>query len=211
MDPLWSETCWSTFKYFTILILSTCYKIVRKLDNKIFICWSCTVHIWRSRLVLSKVLGSNLATYLHLVPKLGLSVTIFSLILMCLRSVGREILTFCFWYYEKKNHLYSLWSLLSGDLITIWLGQWIDAELGLDTVTNPKIQVSAGSWSLPVYSLWLHLTEISPYLTPCGMVIFEKFLSCSRIPSRFSAAFTWTHNFSPFWTRSIYFTRCQPF
>jgi len=25
MDPLWSETCWSTFKYFIILILSTYY------------------------------------------------------------------------------------------------------------------------------------------------------------------------------------------
>ena len=25
MDPLRSETCWSTFKYFIILIVSTCY------------------------------------------------------------------------------------------------------------------------------------------------------------------------------------------
>ena len=25
MDPLWSETCWSTFKYFIILIVSTYY------------------------------------------------------------------------------------------------------------------------------------------------------------------------------------------
>ena len=25
MDPLWSETCWSTFKYFIILIVSTSY------------------------------------------------------------------------------------------------------------------------------------------------------------------------------------------
>ena len=38
MDPLWSETYWSTFKYFIILIVSTFYIIVHKLDNKIFIC-----------------------------------------------------------------------------------------------------------------------------------------------------------------------------
>jgi hypothetical protein len=25
MDPLWSETCWSTFQYFIIWIVSTCY------------------------------------------------------------------------------------------------------------------------------------------------------------------------------------------
>ena len=25
MDPLWAETCWSTFKYFIILIVSTYY------------------------------------------------------------------------------------------------------------------------------------------------------------------------------------------
>ena len=25
MEPLWSETCWSTFKYFIILIVSMCY------------------------------------------------------------------------------------------------------------------------------------------------------------------------------------------
>jgi len=33
MDPLWSETCWSAFKYFIILIVSTIYVIVHKLDN----------------------------------------------------------------------------------------------------------------------------------------------------------------------------------
>jgi len=32
------QTCWSTFKHFIILIVSTCYIIVRNLDNKIFIC-----------------------------------------------------------------------------------------------------------------------------------------------------------------------------
>jgi len=37
----------------------------------------------------------------------------------------------------------------------------VDAEFGLDMVTNTKIRKSAGSWSLPVYSLWLHLTELS--------------------------------------------------
>ena len=31
MDPLWSETCWSTFKYFIILIVSTYYILC--------ICW----------------------------------------------------------------------------------------------------------------------------------------------------------------------------
>jgi len=36
MDPLWSETCWSTFKYFVILIVPTYYIIVHKLDNNIF-------------------------------------------------------------------------------------------------------------------------------------------------------------------------------
>ena len=40
MDRLWFETCWSTFKYFIIIILiiSSWYIIVHKLDNKIFIC-----------------------------------------------------------------------------------------------------------------------------------------------------------------------------
>ena len=37
MDSLWSDTCWSTFKYFIILNISTYYIIVHKLDNKIFI------------------------------------------------------------------------------------------------------------------------------------------------------------------------------
>ena len=35
MDPLWSETCRSTFKYFIILIVSTNYIFEHKLDNKI--------------------------------------------------------------------------------------------------------------------------------------------------------------------------------
>jgi hypothetical protein len=34
MDPLWSGTCWSTFKYFIILSVST--YIVHYLDNKVF-------------------------------------------------------------------------------------------------------------------------------------------------------------------------------
>ena len=37
MDPLWSETCRSTFKYFIILIVSTNYIFVRKLDKNVFI------------------------------------------------------------------------------------------------------------------------------------------------------------------------------
>jgi len=36
MDPLWSETCWSTFKYFIILIVSTNYMLVHQLDNTVF-------------------------------------------------------------------------------------------------------------------------------------------------------------------------------
>ena len=38
MDPLWSETHWSTFKYFIILIISTNYIFVHLLDNKVFDC-----------------------------------------------------------------------------------------------------------------------------------------------------------------------------
>ena len=36
MDPLRSETCWSTFKYFIILIISTNYILVHLLDNEVF-------------------------------------------------------------------------------------------------------------------------------------------------------------------------------
>ena len=36
MDPLWSKTCWSTFKYFIILIVSTNCILVHQLDNKVF-------------------------------------------------------------------------------------------------------------------------------------------------------------------------------
>jgi len=37
MDPLWSETCWSNFKYLIIiLIVSTNYIFVHLLDNKVF-------------------------------------------------------------------------------------------------------------------------------------------------------------------------------
>ena len=37
MDPLWSDTCWSNFKYFIIiLIVSTNYIFVHLLDNKVF-------------------------------------------------------------------------------------------------------------------------------------------------------------------------------
>jgi len=37
MDPLWSETCWSTFKYFIILIIPTKYIFVHLLDNKVIV------------------------------------------------------------------------------------------------------------------------------------------------------------------------------
>ena len=36
MDPLLSETCWSTFKYLVILIISTNYIFLHLLDNKVF-------------------------------------------------------------------------------------------------------------------------------------------------------------------------------
>ena len=43
MDPLWSETCWSNFKYFKyfiiIIIVSTNYIFVHLLDNKVFWCY----------------------------------------------------------------------------------------------------------------------------------------------------------------------------
>ena len=35
MDPLSSETCWSTFKYFINLVMSTNYIFVHLLDNKV--------------------------------------------------------------------------------------------------------------------------------------------------------------------------------
>jgi len=47
IDPVWSETYWSIFKYFINLIVSTFYIIVHKLDNKIFICWWCKMQTWR--------------------------------------------------------------------------------------------------------------------------------------------------------------------
>ena len=37
MDPLLSETCWSTFRCFTILIISTNYIFVHLLDNEVFV------------------------------------------------------------------------------------------------------------------------------------------------------------------------------
>jgi len=36
MDPLCSETCWNTFKYLIILIISTNYIFLHLLDNKVF-------------------------------------------------------------------------------------------------------------------------------------------------------------------------------
>ena len=48
MDPLWSETCWCTFKYFIISIISTNYIFVHLLDNKVFNCHWCTVQTRRT-------------------------------------------------------------------------------------------------------------------------------------------------------------------
>jgi len=49
MDPLWSETCWSTFKYFTILIVSTYYILCISWIKKVFNYHWCTVRTWRFR------------------------------------------------------------------------------------------------------------------------------------------------------------------
>ena len=46
MDPLWSETCWSTFKYFIILIVNILC-IVHWLDNKVFNYHWSTAQTWR--------------------------------------------------------------------------------------------------------------------------------------------------------------------
>jgi len=48
MDPLWSETWWSTFKYFIILIISTNYIFVHLLDNKVFNVSSVLLSNWDS-------------------------------------------------------------------------------------------------------------------------------------------------------------------
>jgi len=47
MDPLWSKTCWSNFKYFITLTISTNYRFVHLLANKVFNCHWCTVQTWR--------------------------------------------------------------------------------------------------------------------------------------------------------------------
>jgi len=48
MDPPWSETCWSTFKYFIILIISKNYIFVHLLVNKVFNRHWRTVQTWRT-------------------------------------------------------------------------------------------------------------------------------------------------------------------
>ena len=60
MDPLWSETCWSNFKYFIILIVST----VHWLDNEVFDYHWCTVQTCRLLNLISyfKRLMGKLAT-----------------------------------------------------------------------------------------------------------------------------------------------------
>jgi len=47
MDPLWSETCWSAFKYFIILIVSTNNILCLSWIKKVFNYHWCTVQTWR--------------------------------------------------------------------------------------------------------------------------------------------------------------------
>jgi len=46
MDPLWSETCWSTFKYFIILIVSTYYVLCISWIIKCLIMYSFCYIFW---------------------------------------------------------------------------------------------------------------------------------------------------------------------
>ena len=61
MDPLWSETCWSTFNYFITLIISMNYIFVHLLDNKFLNCHWCTVKTWKSN---ARFEGSSLSELL---------------------------------------------------------------------------------------------------------------------------------------------------
>ena len=47
IDLLWTETCWSTFKYFIILIVSTYYILCISWIIKCFNYHWCTVQTWR--------------------------------------------------------------------------------------------------------------------------------------------------------------------
>ena len=61
MDRLWSEECWSTFKYFIIitLIVSTCYIIAHKPDNKIFICRDMFEKVFKHSIIVPPPPGSS--------------------------------------------------------------------------------------------------------------------------------------------------------
>ena len=48
MDPLWSETCWSTFKYFIILIVSTYYILCISWIIKCLIGFLSSLSLWCS-------------------------------------------------------------------------------------------------------------------------------------------------------------------
>ena len=52
MDPLLSETCWNTFKYFIILMISMNYIFVHLLDNKVFNC-TCEIYHFTQKIVLT--------------------------------------------------------------------------------------------------------------------------------------------------------------
>jgi len=49
MDPLWSETCWSTFKYFIILIVSTYYILCMSSIIKCLIDKGCRICVTPSK------------------------------------------------------------------------------------------------------------------------------------------------------------------
>jgi len=88
MDPLWSETCWSTFKYFIILVVSTYYTlciswIIKCLINTVF---TSVIHA----LFLTKILYLNLGCVIYVrkrfyVNKSGYTGNFFK---YCIKSVN---------------------------------------------------------------------------------------------------------------------------
>ena len=60
MDPLRSETCWSNFKYFIIiLIVSTNYTFVHLLDNKVVLVVYYVHHLVHDKKNFSKTVSAS--------------------------------------------------------------------------------------------------------------------------------------------------------
>jgi len=96
MDPLWSETCCSTFKYFIILSVSTYYIMRISWINIVFIYHWCTVQTWRLKKkklaifqncfgVLSRLWGKELR------PFSRLKVSSSNITLWCGQNITREL------------------------------------------------------------------------------------------------------------------------